>query len=170
MFMNKTNTMLSILSLLTMSAGICMVKPTGLPLPDPTGFRHRPVEVPSLLELASEEVFQQVDGYIKDVARQSVDPAIAAKELFERYIPEHYFDDCLKQRFVSEYSIKLYRHLAHDKVRLYDGRKMKLRTLRLNQKAYLKSKSPLNLLDSRNLITVLIRAERAKLTNAQYPN
>jgi len=169
--MNNANKILSVLSFFTMSASICMVRPTSLPSPDPMGFRKRPVEVPSLLELAVEEVFQQVEGYIKNYAGQHVDPAIAATELFERYVPENYFDDCLKKRFVSEYAIKLYSHVGRGRVSLYDGRRMTLRKLRLNPTTVrLKNDSPLNLLNSHDLVTLLIRVERAKLAHELYPN
>jgi len=170
--MNNANKVLSVLSLFTMSASICMVKPTGLPLPDPTGFRNVPVRPSSLLGLTIEELFSQIDGYIKNAAmQQDAAPVVAASSLFKDYIHVDYFDDCLRKRFVTEYGIKQFK-LEGRWVRLYDGRLINAREMHLATpvfKEQLIRYTPLNKMDAHAFIALLIGVEHAKNMNAAYP-
>lgn len=172
--MNNANTILSILSLFTMSASICMVKPTALPVPDSSGFCARPpVRPTTLLGLAIEEVFKQVDEYIKSIAaEQIVDPVLASTELFTQFIPEVYFEDCLKKRVIAEYAIKPFDHEGNQ-IRFYDGRLINARILRLANPTFknqLKRISPLIMMTSPDLVAHLIAVEHAKKMDAAYPH
>ena len=170
--MNNRNKFLAVLSLCAAGASSCMERRAGLPLPDQAAFSGVSVAGPSLLELTSRAVFGQIDGYIKDVASQPVDPEAAADELFLRYISEDYFDDCLKKRFINAYATKQF-GIEGRSARFYDGRVVRARELKLATTFFeqrLQQQSPLHSLNARALVALLIRVEHAKVIHGAYPN